>query len=57
VLGINVGLLLRTMSQSIWFVSLTVMAGLLALIVLFIVWIVRVVRARLAKVDRPATAA
>jgi hypothetical protein len=57
VLGINVGPLLRTMSQSIWFVSLTVMAGLLALIVLFIVWIVRVVRARLAKVDRPATAA
>ncbi|MGH6826281.1 hypothetical protein [Methyloceanibacter sp.] len=50
-LGINVGPLLQTLSQSVWFISLTVMAGLLALIVLFIVWIARVVRARRAKVD------
>ena len=51
VLGMNVGPLLQTMAQSVWFISLTVMAGLLALIVLFIVWIARVVRARRAKVD------
>jgi len=57
VLGLNVGPLLQTMSQSIWFISLTVMAGLLALIVLFIVWIARVTRARRAKVDRTAAAA
>jgi heme/copper-type cytochrome/quinol oxidase subunit 2 len=50
-LGINVGPLLQTMSQSIWFISLTVMAGLLALVVLLIVWIVRALRARRAKVD------
>jgi TRAP-type C4-dicarboxylate transport system permease small subunit len=56
-LGINAGPLLQTMAQSIWFISLTVMAGLLALIVLFVVWIVRVVRARRAKVDSAATAA
>ena len=57
VLGLNVGPLLQTMSQFIWFISLTVMAGLLALIVLFIVWIVRVTRARREKVDRTAAAA
>jgi hypothetical protein len=57
VLGMNAGPLLQTMAQSIWFISLTVMAGLLALIVLFVVWIVRVVRARRAKVDSAATAA
>ena len=51
VFGMNVGPLLQTMAQSVWFISLTVMAGLLALIVLFIVWIARVVRARRAKVD------
>jgi hypothetical protein len=51
VLGMNVGPLLQTMAQSIWFISLTVMAGLLALIVLFIVWIARVVKARRAEVD------
>jgi TRAP-type C4-dicarboxylate transport system permease small subunit len=56
-LGINAGPLLQTMAQSIWFISLTVMAGLLALIVLSIVWILRVVRARRVKVDRPAAAA
>jgi hypothetical protein len=57
VLGINVGPLLQTMAQSIWFISLTVMAGLLALIVLFVVWIARMVRARRTKVDSAATAA
>jgi heme/copper-type cytochrome/quinol oxidase subunit 2 len=57
VLGMNVGPLLQTMAQSIWFISLTVMAGLLALIVLIVVWIARVVRARRAKVDRAATPA
>ncbi len=51
VLGMNAGPLLQTMAQSVWFISLTVMAGLLALIVLFIVWILRVVKARRAKVD------
>jgi uncharacterized membrane protein YGL010W len=56
-LGINAGPLLQTMAQSIWFISLTVMAGLLVLIVLFVVWIVRVLRARRVKVDRPAAAA
>jgi TRAP-type C4-dicarboxylate transport system permease small subunit len=57
VLGINAGPLLQTMAQSIWFISLTVMAGLLVLIVLFVVWIVRVLRARRVKVDRPVAAA
>jgi hypothetical protein len=51
VLGIDVGPLLQTMSQFVWFISLTVMAGLLALIVLAIVWLVRALRARRAKVD------
>jgi hypothetical protein len=47
----NVGPVLQTLAQSVWFISLTVMAGLVALIVLFIVFVVRVVRARRAKVD------
>jgi TRAP-type C4-dicarboxylate transport system permease small subunit len=51
ILGMNVGPLLATMAQSIWFISLTVMAGLLALVVLLIVFIVRTVKARRAKVD------
>ena len=51
ILGVNVGPLLATMAQSIWFISLTVMAGLLALVVLLIVFIVRTVKARRAKVD------
>jgi TRAP-type C4-dicarboxylate transport system permease small subunit len=50
-LGMNVGPLLHTLAQSVWFISLTVMAGLVALIVLFIVFIVRVARARRAQVD------
>jgi heme/copper-type cytochrome/quinol oxidase subunit 2 len=50
-LGMNIGPLLATMAQSIWFISLTVMAGLVALIVLFVVWIVRSVKARREKVD------
>jgi hypothetical protein len=50
-LGMKVGPLLQTLAQSVWFISLTVMAGLVALIVLFIVWIVRAARARRAKVD------
>lgn len=50
-LGMNVGPLLATMAQSIWFISLTVMAGLIALIVLFVVWVVSVLKARRAKVD------
>jgi len=48
---VNVGPLLATMAQSIWFISLTVMAGLLALVVLLIFFIVRTVKARRAKVD------
>lgn len=56
-LGLNVGPVLATMAQSIWFISLTVLAGLLALIVLFVVWMVRVVRARRAKVDATPAAA
>jgi hypothetical protein len=51
-LGVNVGLLLATMAQSIWLIAMTLAAGLLALIVLFFVWIARVVKARRAKVDR-----
>ena len=47
ILGVNVGPLLATMAQSIWFISLTVMAGLLALVVLLIVFM----KARRAKVD------
>ena len=56
-LGVNVGPILATMAQSVWFISLTVLAGLVALIALFIAWIVRVLRARRAKVDgTPASA-
>jgi TRAP-type C4-dicarboxylate transport system permease small subunit len=50
-LGVNVGPLLYAMGLAVWFVSLTVMAGLLALVVLVIVFIVRTVKARRAKVD------
>jgi hypothetical protein len=44
-LGVNIGPL------AVWFVSLTVMAGLLALVVLVIIFIVRTVKARRANVD------
>ena len=50
-LGMNIGPLLATMAQSIWFISLTVMAGLLGLVVLLIIFIVRTLKARRAKVD------
>ena len=50
-LGVNVGLLLYAMGLAVWFVSLTVMAGLLALVVLVIIFIVRTVKARRANVD------
>ena len=50
-LGVNIGPLLYAMGLAVWFVSLTVMAGLLALVVLVIVFIVRTVKARRAKVD------
>ncbi|HET7852664.1 MAG TPA: hypothetical protein VFK91_07955 [Methyloceanibacter sp.] len=56
-LGVNIGPLLYAMGLSVWFVSLTVVAGLLALIALAIVWIVRVVKARRAKVDATAAKA
>ena len=39
------------MGLAVWFVSLTVLAGLLALVVLVIIFIVRTLRARRAKVD------
>ncbi len=56
-LGVNAGPVLATMAQSVWFISLTVIAGLFALIVLFVIWMVRVVRGRRAKVDgKPAAA-
>jgi hypothetical protein len=55
--GVNIGPLLYGMGLAIWFVSLTMLAGLLALVVLFIVWIVRVVKARRAKVDATAAKA
>ena len=50
-LGVNIGPLLYAMGLAVWFVSLTVMAGLLALVVLVIIFIVRTLRARRAKVD------
>ncbi len=50
-LGVNVGPLLYAMGLAVWFVSLTVLAGLLALVVLVIIFIVRTLRARRAKVD------
>jgi TRAP-type C4-dicarboxylate transport system permease small subunit len=50
-LGINVGPLLQTMAQSIWFIAPTVLAGLIALLALAIVFVVRMVRARRARVD------
>ncbi|HSB59166.1 MAG TPA: hypothetical protein VLD66_06140 [Methyloceanibacter sp.] len=56
-LGVNIGPLLYGMELAVWFVSLTVMAGLLALLVLAIVWILRTLRARRAKVDATAAKA
>jgi len=50
-LGVNIGPLLYAMGLAVWFVSLTVATGLVALLVLAIVWIVRTARARRAKVD------
>jgi hypothetical protein len=50
-LGVNIGPLLYAMGLAVWFVSLTIAAGLVALLVLAIVWIVRTLRARRAKVD------
>jgi hypothetical protein len=50
-LGVNIGPLLYGMGLAVWFVSLTVLAGLLALVVLVIIFIVRTLRARRAKVD------
>jgi hypothetical protein len=50
-LGVNIGPLLYAMGLAVWFVSLTVMAGLLALVVLVIIFIVRTVKARRANVD------
>jgi hypothetical protein len=50
-LGVNVGPLLYAMGLWVWFVALTIAAGLVALLVLAIVWIARTVRARRAKVD------
>lgn len=50
-LGVNIGPLLYAMGLAVWFVSLTVLAGLLALVVLVIIFIVRMLRARRAKVD------
>jgi hypothetical protein len=43
--------LLYAMGLAVWFISLTVMAGLLALVVLVIIFIVRIVKARRANVD------
>ena len=50
-IGVNIGPLLYAMGLAVWFVSLTVLAGLLALVVLVIIFIVRTLRARRAKVD------
>jgi hypothetical protein len=50
-LGVNIGPLLYGMGLAVWFVSLTVLAGLLALVVLVIIFIVRTLGARRAKVD------
>ena len=50
-LGVNIGPLLYGMGLAVWFVSLTVLAGLMALVVLVIIFIVRTLRARRAKVD------
>jgi hypothetical protein len=56
-LGVNIGPLLYGMGLAVWFVSLTVLAGLLALVVLVIIFIVRTLRARRAKVDATGTKA
>jgi len=50
-LGVNIGPLLYAMGLAVWFVSFTVLAGLLALVVLVLIFIVRTLRARRAKVD------
>jgi hypothetical protein len=49
--GVNIFPLLCAMGLAVWFVALTIAAGLVALLVLAIVWIARTVRARRAKVD------
>jgi TRAP-type C4-dicarboxylate transport system permease small subunit len=56
-LGVNIGPLLYAMGLAVWFVSLTVLAGLLALVVLVIIFIVRTLRARRPKVDATAAKA
>ena len=56
-LGVNIGPLLYAMGLAVWFVALTVAAGLVALLVLAIVWFVRIARARRAKVDATAAKA
>ncbi len=56
VLGVNIGPVLSTMSLAVWFISLTVLAGLVALIVLFVIWLVRVFRARRATADSSGAA-
>ena len=56
-LGVNIGPLLYAMGLAVWFVALTVAAGLVALLVLAIVWIVRTVKLRRAKVDATAAKA
>jgi Flp pilus assembly protein TadB len=48
---VNIGPLLYAMGLAVWFVALTVAAGLVALLVLAIVWFMRTARARRAKVD------
>jgi flagellar biogenesis protein FliO len=45
------------MGLAVWFVALTIAAGLVAFLVLAIVWIVRRLRARRAKVDATGTKA
>ena len=50
-LGVNIGPLLYAMGLAVWFVSLTVLAGLLALVVLVIIFHRPHVKARRAKVD------
>ena len=56
-LGVNIGPLLYALGLAVWFVALTIAAGLVAFLVLAIVWIVRRLRARRAKVDAARTKA
>jgi hypothetical protein len=56
-LGVNIGPLLYGMGLAVWFVALTLAAGLVALLVLALVYIVRTIRARRAKVDAAAAKA